>query len=203
MQEHKCPITNRPLPAGYFIHPTLANDIEQAAETLRLIMPEVHHYMLGLTRGLDNETHTQPTSTVALRDWETITTQTRVLHKMTSIVAKHTDTPIYYEDWEQVAYLHAGNAQMMCRHWEAHGYYRQFTIAVETLERVLDYRHSPRRTVACVQCGEPTTVASKTVEFTCRECWHTQTVDEGHAHAVVRANTILNLQRLSRRITGA
>lgn len=49
-QQSKCPVTGRPLPDGYYLHPTLKSRIHRLASDVLIVMPEARAAQLGLTR---------------------------------------------------------------------------------------------------------------------------------------------------------
>lgn len=208
----ECPATGKPLPDGYYLHPSTREDFEHAFTRISIVFTALKEYQLGLTAPWESEVKTQPTNHIALREVETIDKLTKRVHgamrtiakllKDKNDIAKHLTYKTKYPGKLpylilpiRLAYDHLDE---LLRTDQAPTLYHDIVDTTRAAERILDHRNAPTLPAVCYICAEFTPTSRKWEETKCSGCGAMFDTELGIQAAQQRALGVTGLTHLGR-----
>ena len=208
----ECPVTDQPLPAGYYLHPATREDFEHAFARISIVFTALKEYQLGLTAPWESEVKTQPTNHITLREVETIDKLMKRVDKAMDIVstllkgktdiAEHLTYKTKYPGNIpylilpiRMAYDHLDE---LLRNEQAPTLYHDIVDTTREAERILDHRNAPTLPAVCYICAEFTPTSRQREEIKCCGCGAMFDTELGIQAAQQRALGVISLTKLGR-----
>lgn len=208
----ECPATGKPLPDGYYLHPSTREDFEHAFTRISIVFTALKEYQLGLTAPWESEVKTQPTNHIALREVETIDKLVkRVQSAFQTISRQYRNRPNKYDHLTMetkypgnIPYLALGirlaydHLDELLRTDQAPTLYHDIVDTTRAAERILDHRNAPTLPAVCYICAEFTPTSRKWEETKCSGCGAMFDTELGIQAAQQRALGVTGLTHLGR-----
>lgn len=173
MPSLKCPLTGKPLPAGYIIHPSCADRILKIAQGIEEVIPAAVAVQRGEVRPGPRPTGgCQPRSRVPLNVgvFEDVNDIRDVVYTWAALVlsevARRPGVDVYRLEWSSIARVFASNAQALCRWREAPAMVDELEYSISWAGRITD----PPARVFPIMCPDCLTLSYQDPEKSFVQC---------------------------------